>query len=92
MIYLVIRISLCLLSILCFSLGVSFLWRIKKLVTQNLGKSLSRSDYLQTKIYVMKFKYYVYIGFLQLQLALYCHVLTNNQHFLLFWLKFGTFV
>lgn len=63
MIYLVIRISLCLLSILCFSLGISFLWRIKKLVAQNLGKSLSRSDYLQTKIYVMKFKYYVYIGF-----------------------------
>ncbi|MRI72562.1 hypothetical protein FDP51_00675 [Enterococcus mundtii] len=70
MIYFAIRIGLCFLSLLCFSIGISFLWRIKKLVRQNLGKSLSRSDYMKTQDYLTKYRFYVYIVFFTLAFIL----------------------
>lgn len=70
MIYLVARISLCFLSIIFFSIGIGFLLRVKKVVRQNLGKSLPRSDYTKTEAYLTKCKFHIFIGFFILALNL----------------------
>jgi hypothetical protein len=46
----------------------------KKIVRQNIGKSISRSDYLKTECYLMGFKFYVYLGFFYTCI----HLITNT--------------
>ncbi|PTO38073.1 hypothetical protein C6P50_12910 [Enterococcus mundtii] len=65
-----VRISLCFFSMMCFSIGIVFLLRVKKVVRLNLGKSLSRSDYTKTEAYLTKCKFHIYIGFFILALNL----------------------
>ncbi|HAQ4447874.1 hypothetical protein VKPMB4989_02605 [Enterococcus lactis] len=64
------RILLGVLSVCCFIIGTRFLLKVKTIVRFNLGKEMSKTDYIKVETYLKKYKLFVFWGFVFLAISL----------------------
>lgn len=68
------RILLGVLSMCCFINGTRFLLKVKTIVRLNVGKEMSKTDYIKVETCLKKYKLFVIWGFvfLAINLILVC--------------------
>ncbi len=64
------RILLGVLSVCCFIIGTRFLLKVKTIVRFNLGKEMSKTDYIKVETCLIKYKLFVIWGFVFLAICL----------------------
>ncbi|EGP5401576.1 hypothetical protein D3I06_13755 [Enterococcus faecium] len=64
------RILLGVLNVYCFISGTRFLLKVKTIVRFNLGKEMSKTDYIKVETYLKKYKLFVFWGFVFLAISL----------------------
>ncbi len=61
----------------CFIIGTRFLLKVKTIVRFNLGKEMSKTDYIKVETYLKKYKLFVFWGFVFLAISLILVCLKN---------------